>query len=216
MEKRLHRGASNGMRWVSVLILAVFLVPIISYGAPDEATGAVSVELALSGPTAMPLFRKGHGVTFHAVLINRSKSPIVFVPPHKDWSDDQQLEWQAVDAKGHVVYRLPEYGLWCDVHGVMHMGPVSEVLPTASAAAPRTIKDGDVVVLQPGEQYEIAGLADPSFALRFPRRGVYQISLAYTFDPSRYKLPRTSKNAASLKTTGYLSLTSNTLPLLIN
>jgi hypothetical protein len=81
---------------------------------------------------------------------------------------------------------------------------------------PKQIHESDVVMLQPGERYEIAGLADPSFALKFLRRGVYQISLSYTFDSSRYELPKNSKNAAALKAAGFLSFTSNTLAVLIN
>jgi hypothetical protein len=161
----------------------------------------------------MPLFRKGHGVTFRAMLINRSNSPLVFVPPRRDWSRERQIEWEAVDAKGRWIDRLPNWFIWCDVHGVMRAERRDFV--QVLGGPPKQVQDSDVVILQPGEQYEIAGLADPSFALNFLKRGVYQVSLAYTFDPSRYQLPKASKNAAALKSAGFLSLTSNTLTVLI-
>lgn len=201
------------MRRLLQLVLVLFAgLAGTSLGASQESPKPAetpSAEMVLSGPAEMPLFRKGHGVTFHAALINRSNSPLVLVPPHRDWPEERQIEWQAVDAKGHWLDRLPNWFIWCDVHGVMRAERRDFV--QVLGGPPKQIQDSDVVILQPGEQYEFAGLADPSFALNFLTRGVYQISLAYTFDPSRYELPKASKNAAVLKSAASVSFTSNTL-----
>jgi hypothetical protein len=196
-------------RYLPLALVLLLGVAGFSLGAAKPAGEAVPAELVLSGPSEMPLFRKGRGVTFHATLINRSDSPLIFVPPHKDWLEERQLEWQAIDAKGRWIDRQPNYFIWCDVHGVMRAERHDFV--RVIGGPPRQIQDSDVVILQRGERYEIEGLADPSFALNFLKRGVYQVSLSYSFDPSRYELPKDSKSASALKNAVSLSLTTNTL-----
>jgi hypothetical protein len=214
LEMPYKRGVIPVRRFLALAIVLFAAVGGAARGASQGAEEEPSAELVLSGPVEMPLFRRGHGVAFRAVLVNRSSSPFLFVPPHRDWSEERQLEWQAVDAKGRWIDRLPNYLIWCDVHGVMRAERRDMV--QVIGGPPKRIQDSDVVILQPGEQDEIAGLADPSFKLNFLKTGVYQLSLAYTFDPSRYELPRGSKNAAALKRAGYLSLTSNALTVALN
>ena len=211
------------MSWFHVLALILSAAvanesqdasPQSSESASVRGISAATAELVLSGPAEMPLFRKGHGVTFHAVLINRSNSPLVFVPPHPDWPQERQLQWGAVDIKGRSVDQLATYYTWCDVHGVMRTErrDFFQVI----GGPPKPIQDSDVVVLQPGAQYEIAGLADPSFWLHFLHRGTYQILLSYTLDSSRYELPKASRYATALKSTGIIGITSKPLSVRVN
>lgn len=173
--------------------------------APQAIAEKAALELVLSGPETMPLFRRGRGVTFHAVLTNRSQEPVTLVPPHKDWFEEQP-RWSAFDDRGRSVERLPVYQMEC------------LPLPTCPSVAPQPlpVRDQDLLVLKPGESYEIVGLYDPSFSLKFLNRGVYHVSLAYTFDPSHYRLPESSRKSEALKGAGFLSVSSNPLRLRIN
>ena len=162
----------------------------------------------------MPLFRKGHGVIFTAALVNHSDKPIAFVPPRRDWPDEHRLTWNATDEKSRPVDPLPDYSIWCDVHGVMHMGPVPEL--QAPISKPRQIQDADLIILSPGESYPIAGLADPTFSLKFLRRGVYRVQLSFEFDPAHYRLAKGSKNAATLKNADSIYAASNALAVHLN
>ena len=211
------------MSWFHVLTLILSAAvanesrdasPQSSESPSVRGISAATAELVLSGPAEMPLFRKGHGVTFHAVLINRSNSPLVFVRPHPDWPQERQLQWGAVDTKGRSVDQLAHYYIWCDVHGVMRAERRDFI--QVIGGPPKPIQDSDVVLLQPGEQYEIAGLADPSFWLHFLRRDVYQVSLSYTLDSSRYELPKASRYATALKSTGFIGITSKPLSVRVN
>ena len=167
--------------------------------------GKAALELVLSGPEKMPLFRRGRGVTFHAVLVNRSQAPVTLVRPHKEWFEEHP-QWSAFDERGRSVERLPTYQMEC------------LPLPTCPSVAPQPlpIRDDDLLVLKPGESYEIVGLYDPSFSLKFLNRGVYHVSLAYTFDPSHYRLPESSRKSEALKGASFLSVASNALQLRIN
>jgi hypothetical protein len=196
----------------------VLFVLVLSAGAADFAAGAPQnaidsppAEVVLSGPASMPLFRKGHGVMFTAVVVNRSDKPIAFVPPRRDWPDEHRLTWEAMDEKGRPVVPLPDNSIWCDVQGVMHMGPLPALQPPNPK--PRQIQDADLIMLQPGERYPIAGLADPSFSLKFLKPGVYRVQLSFEFDPAHYRLSKGSKNAAALKNA--VSLYAVSLPLTV-
>lgn len=173
----------------------------------SQAAVAPVAELVLSGPSSMPLFRKGQGVKFQAKLVNRSKSPVTLVRPPKNWFDERSpIDWEARDAKNRPLGHLPTYQMEC--------------LPLPScpsvAESPIQIRDEDVLVLQPAESYEIAGLLDPSFSLKFPNRGVYRVSLIFRFEPQRYELPKDSRYAEALKTASVIEVSSNQLKLAVN
>jgi hypothetical protein len=183
----------------------------------DTADQAASsdVELIIAGPDTVPLPRKDLRQRFTAVLINRSKDAVVFVPPRSDWYRERRLEWQAVDSKGRWLDRQPNYAIECDVHGVMRAVP--DLPAPLLAAEPSTqIRDADLVVLQPGERYELKSLADPWFSLNFRRHGVYTLSLHFAFASGHYELPKNSHYASALQKSSVIEVSSNELKLTID
>lgn len=193
--------------------------PLTGQGRPMPKLPVVrespQLELMLAGPETVPLPRKNWRPLFTAVLINRSDETVVFVPPRNDWYGERRLEWQAVDSKGEWLDRQPNYAIECDVHGVMRAVPnVPEVL--LAAEAPREIHDSDLVVLRPGDRYELKSLADPWFALNFRRHGAYTLSLHFSLASEHYVLPKNSRRAAALSASGHTEVTSNELKLNIN
>jgi hypothetical protein len=180
----------------------------------DQAASP-AVELIIAGPDAVPLPRKDWRPRFTATLINRSKDAVIFVPPRNDWYGERRLEWQAVDSKGRWLDRQPNYAIECDVHGVMRMVPDLPA-PLLAAEPPRQIRDADLVVLQPGERYELKSLADPWFSLNFRRHGTYTLSLHFAFASGHYELPKNSHYASALKKSSVIEVNSNELKLTIN
>lgn len=176
---------------------------------------STSLELVIAGPGDVPLPRRDRQVRFTAVLINHSNETVVFVPPRSDWYGERRLEWHAVNSKGRSLDRQPNYAIECDVHGRMRAVPDLPA-PLLASQSPRQIRDADVVVLRPGEKYELRNLADPWFSLNFRRHGVYTLSLHFSFASEHYKLPKNSRYAAALKNTSLTEVTSNELKLTIN
>jgi hypothetical protein len=179
---------------------------------PDQAP---PIELIIAGPDTVPLPRKDWRPRFTAVLINRSNDLVVFVPPRNDWYGERRLEWQAVDSKGRWLDRQPNYAIECDVHGVMRMVPDFPA-PLLAIQTPKQIRDADLVVLQPGERYELKNLADPWFSLNFRRHGIYTLSLHFAFASGHYELPKNSQYASALKNGSPIEANSNELRLTIN
>lgn len=185
--------------------------------APQLPVGREStqLELVIAGPEAVPLPRKSWRPLFTAVLVNRSKETVVFVPPRNDWYGERRLEWQAADSNGQWLDRQPNYAIECDVHGVMRAVPDLPAVLLATEP-PRQIRDTDVVVLQPGEEYDLKSLADPWFSLNFRRHGVYTLSLHFSLASEHYQLPRNSRYVAALNASGDAEVASNELKLTIN
>ena len=204
-------------RLLLALVLVFPLVPCVNGAqAPSPVKPAVyaNVELVISGPATMPLFRKGHGEKFTAVLINRSKKPVAFVPPHRDWAEEIFTTWDATDAKGRYVSRIPQYQIYCII-ATMYQRTI--FAPTIlDPKNPKIIEDKDLLILQPGEQFEFQGIADPSFSLNFPGRGAYQVTLAYTFYPEHYLMAPGSKKAALLKNSPSICAISSPLAVTLN
>lgn len=181
---------------------------------PDQAPSP-PVELIIAGPDTVPLPQKDWRPRFTATLINRSNEPVVFVPPRNDWYGERRLEWQAVDSKGRWLDRQPNYAIECDVHGVMRMVPDLPA-PVLAAEPPKQIRNTDLVVLQPGERYDLKSLADPWFCLNFRRHGVYTLSLHFAFASGHYELPKNSQYASALKKSSVIEVSSNEWKLTIN
>jgi hypothetical protein len=173
------------------------------------------IELVIAGPDTVPLPRRDWRPRFTAVLINRSKDLVVFVPPRNDWYGERRLEWEAVDSKGRWLDRQPNYAIECDVHGTMRAVPDLPA-PLLATQAPRKIRDADLVVLRPGERYELTNLADPWFSLNFRRHGAYTLSLHFAFASGHFELPKGSRYAAALKSSSLIEADSNELKLTIN
>jgi hypothetical protein len=186
-----------------------------SLSAKQDIPGQAPIELIIAGPDTVPLPRKDWRPRFTAVLINRSNDLVVFVPPRNDWYGERRLEWQAVDSKGRWLDRQPNYAIECDVHGVMRMVP-DLAAPLLAIRAPKQIRDADLVVLQPGERYELKNLADPWFSLNFRRHGIYTLSLHFAFASGHYELPKNSQYASALKNSSLIEANSNELRLTIN
>ena len=113
--------------------------------------------------------------------------------------------WEAVDGNGHSVRRLPKILLACPLNLEMREHAVSE-----TPMIPDLIQDSDLVVLQPGDKYAFPEIDDPSFSLKFLKRGTYRFTLKYAFEPSHYRLSIGSKKDALEKAVP-LHLSSNTL-----
>jgi hypothetical protein len=186
-----------------------------SLSAKQDIPSQAPIELIIAGPHKVPLPRKDWRPRFTAVLINRSNDLVVFVPPRNDWYGERRLEWQAVDSKGRWLDRQPNYAIECDVHGVMRMVPDLPA-PLLAIQAPKQIRDADLVVLQPGERYELKNLADPWFSLNFRRHGIYTLSLHFAFASGYYELPKNSQYASALKNSSLIEANSNELRLTIN
>jgi len=186
-----------------------------SLSAKQDIPGQAPIELIIAGPDTVPLPRKDWRPRFTAVLINCSNDLVVFVPPRNDWYGERRLEWQAVDSKGRWLDRQPNYAIECDVHGVVRMVPDLPA-PLLAIQAPKQIRDADLVVLQPGERYELKNLADPWFSLNFRRHGIYTLSLHFAFASGHYELPKNSQYASALKNSSLIEANSNELRLTIN
>jgi hypothetical protein len=186
--------------------------PVPKLAAAQESA---QLELVITGPDMVPLPRKNWRPLFTATLTNSSKEPVAFVPPRNDWYGERRLEWQAVDSKGLWLDRQPNYAIECDVHGVMRMIPDLPA-PLLTTQPPRQIRDAEVVVLQPGEKYELKSLADPWFSLNFHRHGVYTLSLHFSLASEHYQLPKNSAYAAALKNSSLTEVRSNELKLTVN
>jgi hypothetical protein len=178
----------------------------------EEST---QLELVIAGSAAVPLPRNAWRPIFTAVLINHSKETVVFVPPRNDWYRERRLEWQAVDSKGRWLDRQPNYAIECDVHGVMRAVPDLPA-PLLDTQAPKQIRAADLIVLQPGEKYELKSLADPWFSLNFRRHGVFTLSLHFSLASEHYALPKNSPYAEALKNSSHIGIKSNELTLTIN
>jgi hypothetical protein len=181
---------------------------------PDQAPSP-AIELIIAGPDAVPRPRKDLRQRFTAVLVNRSNASVVFVPPRNDWYGERRLEWQAVDSRSRWLDRQPNFAIECDVHGVMRMVPDLPA-PLLAGGPPRQIRDADLVVLQPGERYELKSLADPWFSLNFRRHSSYTLSLHFAFASSHYELTKNSQYASALKKSNVIEVRSNELKLTIN
>jgi hypothetical protein len=207
----------NFSMWLTRQPLIAAVVLVVCVGAAEArgqqttvpqspiAKHPAELELVITGPTTMPVFRKGLGVTFHATLVNRSQTFVTLVRPHREWFD-KQLLWSASDAKGRSADHLPVYQMECL--------PLPECPNVVEK--PFLIHDGDVLVLKPGESYDIAGLRDPSFSLKFLHRGAYRIQLLFNFRPQDFQLTPESKNSVLLTKAKELYMPSNTLEITIN
>ena len=210
---------------VFVALAAAFL--LASFATPDArgqqntvpelpvSQESAQLDLVIAGPEAVPLPRKHWRPLFTAVLINHSKEPVVFAPLRNDWYGERRLEWQAVDTKGRWLDRQPNYAIECDVHGVMRAVPDLPA-PLLDTQAPRQIRDADLIVLQPGEKYELRSLADPWFSLNFRRHGVYTLSLHFSLASEHYVLSKNSPYPEALKNSSHIEVSSNELTLTIN
>lgn len=200
---------------LSYATVLIFLIAVFAAGTAPAQTQAQAprVELLISGPQTLKLLARGETVHFTAVLINHSTSPVLFVPPHPDWPDERWTMWQAFDEKGRFVETVPQEFIWCDPHGTMR---AQYVLPMSTLSGPKDIRDSDLVLLQPGESYELPHVGDPRLYLKFPHPGKYHLSLAYGFQPSHYRLPAGSLRSAALLQAAQLSLISSSLDITLN
>jgi hypothetical protein len=173
------------------------------------------LELVIAGPEAVPMPRKDWRPLFTAVLINHSKEAVVFLPPRNDWYGERRLEWQAADSKDRWLDRQPNYAIECDVQGVMRVVPDLPA-PLLDTQAPKQIRDADLIVLRPGEKYELKSLADPWFSLNMRRHDVYTLSLHFTLASEHYALPKNSLYAEALKNSSHIEVSSNELTLTIH
>lgn len=210
----------------TLVVLALTLAVADGACGQSAADGsAPDVAVVLSGASLLPLISNGRSPSFHAVVVNRSSAPLVFVRPHADWPEEQRLEWHAYYSDKRAIARfpdnvievehLPNDVIWCDPHGVMRAEP-AEFFYASQRKVPREIQDADLVVLQSGENYEIPGLSDPTFVLKFLKRGAYGVNVSFEFDPTRYRLAAGSKYAAAFAQAKAFYLSSNTLSLTLD
>lgn len=202
------------MRLRVLVLFVAFAFVLAPVNAPSRPQDKMPrVELLLSGPEQMPLFYNGRAAKFTAFLVNRSRSPVVFIPPRKEWPEERWTKWQAVDANGRGIHDIPLDLTWCDVHGVMRTQHIEGDQPINTLSDPKQIQDSELVTLQPGEKYEFPDSGDPRFFLKFPKRGKYKINLVYLFQPDHYRLPESSLRTSDLQKAPWLYATSNTLTI---
>jgi hypothetical protein len=200
-------------------LLTRVLLLIALTAAPSQAQSPhqpPAVELLIAGPQTLPLLARGKPVHFTATLINHSGTPILLLPPHPDWPDELWTTWQATRENGQPVADIPQEFIWCDPHGTMYaqrVFPMNAMLAMDLNIPPKQIADSDLVLLKPGERYQLPHIGDPRYYAKFLHPGKYHLSLDYAFQPTHYKLPPNSAHSSALAHASPIRVVSNSLEL---
>jgi hypothetical protein len=184
---------------LSFALAALVLFVLPSYSTCQSQSSADSpapLELVIDGPG---LIHVGQTLVFKVFLTNRSSKPVA-VAQRVSGSIFSTFRWKIVDAR-------------------------DEELPRATVKDPRVfcplsspLGELEVRVLQPGEKLVYRQAGDPSDYYAFPGKGVYRVTLRYTFQPPRnfgYEASMTPQErmSAALKdafaTTPDVDITSN-------
>jgi hypothetical protein len=148
------------------IALAAALLPSVGVTEaqmPANRATAAGLELQISGPRAI---RRGEQLKFKGKIVNHSANPVAFALRQGGWDCDGVFRWKVTDTGEHQLPPLQRERLW----GVCCL--------TSS------VSEDELIVLQPGEEYLIPDLSDPSDFFAFPGNGFYRVSLRLIFDPS--------------------------------
>jgi hypothetical protein len=128
-----------------------------SLTAQDAIPSANSLSLKLTGPS---LVRAGDWPHFRAFLVNNSKKDVE-VPLSSSLDAVMYLDWKIVDVSRHQTSTHPVG------HTLCNFG--------------KKFTQEDFVVLSPGQRLELIGIRIPEDLLRPDEKGLYRISLHYSF-----------------------------------
>jgi hypothetical protein len=138
------------------------------FGSAGEATNGQTaaparspLELRISGPH---LIHRGDKLKFEAVVVNHSQHPVAFAFRQGGWDCDGVFRWTITDAADRLLPTPPPE----PVRGMM-------------CCLTSTIREDEIVVLQPGEKREAPELSDPSDFYWFPGDGFYRVRLRLVF-----------------------------------
>ena len=156
----------------TLVLMACVCVPFLQLGAQDahhSARKLPKVDIKLSGPTTGRPNESLESNIFNALLTNRSAEPLVFVV-RNGFLMNARWDWSVADAKGIPI------GMGFVMHG--YCGTVPGKDPKA-----RFLRDGDLLVLGPGESHDFPVLPGPSDDYSFPSAGTYHLTVTLTYVP---------------------------------
>lgn len=131
-----------------------------------QVAGQPDLELRISGPK---FIHRGDRVDFKATLINRSSVAVLIGPAERSRELAFSSWWDATDISGASVGQ--ESIGYCPVDG-------------ADYSRKWRLTDESIHVLKPGESAEVPlTFSDPRDPLKFRRKGKYQLTLHYYFNP---------------------------------
>ena len=167
-------------RWMATLLLLTWMatsaaqvsargtaeqVPVPP-GIAIQVAGQPNLELRISGPK---IIHRGDRVEFKAMLINHSSAAVLIGPPERSRQLAFSSWWDADDASGAPVDH--ETIGYCPVNG-------------ADYSHKWRLTDSLIRLLQPGESAEVPlTFPDPRDPLKFRKKGTYQLTLHYFFNP---------------------------------
>jgi hypothetical protein len=150
------------------LPLLFWVIPANPHGSPDQlASGSSPVKLIISGPL---LIHAGQALNFKATLLNRSAEPIAIpIADSCPWCSEGGHWWKITDKFGKPLAPRAEL--------------LKKEIPIDNVREMPRYHDRDFVVLKPGEkiEYDIKNIGDPSDDVVFPGKGIYLVSLSWSF-----------------------------------
>jgi hypothetical protein len=191
-----------------VLGLLGLLLAFCGNGSAQKVP-ASPLELRISGPG---LIRTGQTLLFKVTLINHSSAPIA-ISMREPGTSLSTFFWRITNSSGKE-NPTPEPRLfWCPVTGV-----------------PLSPSDSDIIVLRPGEHFDVKKPGDPSDDFVFPGKGLYFVTFSYRFTAYSYRFTAwtqdekddkihirfaglSPKNVELLKNTPDLNVISNAWPM---
>jgi hypothetical protein len=124
------------------------------------------LELRISGPSV--IHRRDH-VEFKAMLVNHSSVAVLISPTERSQDVVFRSWWDATDASGAALDH--ESIGYCPVDG-------------ADYSRKWRLTDDSIRILKPGESAEVPlTFPDPRDPLKFRKKGTYQLTLRYFFNP---------------------------------
>jgi hypothetical protein len=182
---------------IAVALLFTMGLPAYAPSQPQTRTPDTSlIELRITGPR---LIRVGEKLSFKGVIANNSTQPIAFALRQGGWDCDGVFSWKITDAADR---QLPP----------MERPPVTGMICCLTSG----VSEDELIVLQPGQKYELPELSDPSDDFTFPGKGFYRVSLRFFYRPAMIDDGRKPEEIAKPGSkwelalrTGVLDLTSN-------
>ena len=189
------------MRFTVFGLLGLFLA--ICDNAPAQkvpSTPQAPLELRISGPG---ILHTGQTLFFKVTLINRSSAPIA-ISTREPGTTLPTFSWRIRNLSGERNPTREPHVIVCPLSGV-------------------PLKDSDIIVLRPGEHFDVQKPGDPSETFIFPGKGLYFATYAYSF--SAWVLDRKNEKTITesaalspkyielLKNTPALSVVSNAWPM---
>lgn len=177
------------------IFLALLALPLVDSSSQGRAVpnrpANSSLELQISGPR---LIRRGDHLRFKGKIANHSANPVAFALRQGDWDCDGVYRWKITDVGERELPPMP-------------VDPVPGMLCCLTSP----VSEDELIVLQPGQEYTLPELADPSDSFVFPRSGFYRVSVRFIFNPRTTGIEQANRGAKweLVKKTGRVDVSSN-------